>query len=304
MTILLNNQTGDSQPWADALAPLLPGLDIHVYPNLPDPQEIRYAVVWHHPHGDLLNYPNLQAILVLGAGMDHIDKEPELPNVPIVRLADPSVEDDMSQYVLYWCMHFQRGYQRYRQQARTKRWQRHMTPLSRDYRVTVMGAGVIGRAISERLAFVGFAAQNWNRSEVEIDNVACFYGDEGLSKALSSTDVLINCLPLRPATKHFVGEALLSKLPNGANFINVSRGAIVDDDALLNALDSGKIANAALDTFAIEPLPIESPYWVYDNVFVTPHMSGSTYPTLSARVIADNFKRVEAGESPFPIYKP
>ena len=96
----------------------------------------------------------------------------------------------------------------------------------------------------------------------------------------------------------------MSKLPNGANFINVSRGAIVDDDALLNALDSGKIANAALDTFAIEPLPIESPYWVYDNVFVTPHMSGSTYPTLSARVIADNIKRVEAGEAPFPIYKP
>ena len=60
MTILLNNQTGDSQPWADALAPLLPGLDIHIYPDLPDPEEIRYAVVWHHPHGDLpVSYTHL-----------------------------------------------------------------------------------------------------------------------------------------------------------------------------------------------------------------------------------------------------
>ena len=302
MAILLNNQGGESQPWADALADYLPALDIHIYPNIPNAEEIEYAVVWHHPHGDLINYPNLKAVLVLGAGMDHIDKEVEFPNVPIVRLIDPSVGEEMSQYVLYWAMHFQRGYQRYRQQAAKQHWQRHMNLLARDCRVSVLGAGPIGQFISERLALNGFASQSWSRSHKKIENVKSFCGDDGLQTLLESSDILVNCLPLNKATHNFLDINKLSLLPKGANLINVSRGAIVDDAALLALLDSGHIANAALDTFAEEPLPQTSNYWRRDNVYITPHMSGSTYPRLACEVIADNIKRIQNGEQPFPIY--
>lgn len=304
MAILLNNQTGESQPWADALAGYLPELDIHVYPNIPNAGDIEYAVVWHHPHGDLLNYPNLKAILVLGAGMNHIDQESQLPNVPIVRLLDPSVNDEMSQYVLYWVMHFQRGYERYRAQAAAQVWQRHMTPLSRRFRVSVIGAGPIGQFISKRLALNGFASQSWSRSERKIDNVQSFYGDDGLQTILKSTDVLVNCLPLNRATRHFLDHQKLSMLPKGSSLINISRGAVLDDRALLSLLDSDHIANAALDTFTEEPLAKDSGYWQRDNVYITPHMSGSTYPTLACEVIANNIKRIENGEQPFPIYTP
>jgi len=302
MTILLNNHGGDNQAWAEGLAQYLPELDVHIYPDIPNADEIEYAVVWHHPHGDLLNYPKLKAILVLGAGMDHIDQEPELPNVPIVRLLDPTVGDEMSQYVLYWLMHFQRGYERYREQSQEKHWQRYATPLSREVKVTVLGAGLIGSFIAERLALNGFAAQCWSRSERQIEGVKMYVGERGFEHAMSETDVLVNCLPLNKHTTGFLNQQRLAILPKGASLINVSRGAVIDDNALLNLLESGHIANAALDTFITEPLPQTSKYWQTKNVYITPHMSGSTYPRLSCEVIANNIKRLERGEAPFPIY--
>jgi glyoxylate/hydroxypyruvate reductase A len=302
MSILVNNHTGASQPWADALRSFLPEMLVQIYPHITDPNQVEYAVVWDHPHGDLLNYPNLKAVLMLGAGMDHIDKELTLPTAPIVRLVDPAVGDDMSQYVLYWLMHFQRGYERYRQQAQLKNWQCHESPLSRDYRVTVVGAGTIGQFISKRLAINGFAVSSWSRTQKELENVACFHGDEGLERVMSASDVLVNCLPLTQSSYHFFDQKKLSLLPKGASLINVSRGAVIDDSALINMLDSGHIASAALDAFAIEPLPKDSPLWQRENVFITPHMSGSTYPAWACEVIANNIRRVENGELPFPIY--
>ena len=304
MTILVNNNSGENQPWAEALASHLPDMKIEVFPEISDINAIEYAVVWEHPHGDLLNYPNLKAILILGAGMDHIDKEPKLPDAPIVRLIDPSVGDEMSQYVLYWLMHFQRDYQRYRRQQKDKHWQRYNTPLSRDFCVSVLGAGAIGHFISERLAVNGFSVKSWSRSNKQLDKVESFSGQQGLDTLLASTDVLVNCLPLKPSTRHILNLQTLTKLPHGASIINLSRGAVIDDAALLSLLDSGHIANAALDTFETEPLPKTSPFWELDNVYVTPHMSGSTYPALASKVIADNIRRVEKGDRPFPIYTP
>lgn len=304
MAILLNNNGGDNQPWADALASHLPAMKVHIYPDINDVAAIEYAVVWHHPLGDLNNYPNLKAILVLGAGMDHIDQEQSLPDVPIVRLVDPTVGDEMSQYVLYWVMHFQRGYERYRTQQSEQHWQRHMAPFSRDYRVSVLGAGLIGRFVSERLVANGFRVQSWSRSQKEIAKVESFSGEQGMQDMLCASDVLVNCLPLNNATKHLLNNSTLSMLPEGANLISLSRGAIIDDQALINLLDSGHIANAALDTFSLEPLAKESSYWGRDNVFITPHMSGGTYPQYASEVIADNIKRVERGEQPYPIYTP
>lgn len=302
MAILVNNHAGDTHSWVEALAARLPEFEFHSYPDIPNNADIEYAVVWHHPHGDLINYPNLKAILILGAGMDHIDKELELPDVPIVRLQDPAVGDEMSQYVLYWTMHFQRGYERYRQQAKTRQWQRFKTPLAREYRVSILGAGEIGRYVSERLALNGFVTQNWSRTEKCIDKVKSFFGDDGLKTMLASTDTLVNCLPLTDSTHHFLDAEMLSVLPRGSNLINISRGAVIDDDALLRLLDCGHIGSAALDTFKLEPLPDESPYWQHEKVFVTPHMSGATYPSLASQVIADNIRRVENGQQPSPIY--
>lgn len=306
MAILVNNHGNDTAEWQHALQTELPSMPVYAFGEVPNPDNVKYAAVWHHPHEDLLQYKNLKAVLILGAGTDHIDQAPRLPDVPIVRLIDPAVGTDMSQYVLYWIMHFQRGYEVYRTQQHRKHWQRYEYPLASTFKVTVLGAGVIATFIAERIALNGFSVNVWSRSQRDdvIDGVTFYAGELGLANALHSTDVLVNCLPLKPQTHEFIDHKLLSMLPHGASFINVSRGGVVNEADLLDALNNGQITSAALDTVAAEPLSSEHPFWVHDNVFVTPHMSGATYTRTAAKVIVDNIKRMEAGEAPYPIYEP
>ena len=304
MAILLNYHGNDSSEWAEAFAQLLPSMPVYTYPDIPRPEEIRYAVVWHHPHGDLDQYSNLRAVMNMGAGTDHLDADPSLPKVPIVRLVDPDVGNDMAQYAVYWAMHFHRRFEDYRRQAEQAEWRGHEVARTADYRVSVLGLGLIGTEIAERLAMSGFKAQGWSRSQHDIANVETYSGESGLQQLLANTDVLVNCLPLNDLTKHLLNADTLSQLPAGSFLINVSRGAVIDDQALVDKLASGHIAGAALDTFAVEPLPKDSPYWHYDNVYVTPHISGSTFAKSAAKPIADNILRMERGEVPFPIHIP
>jgi glyoxylate/hydroxypyruvate reductase A len=304
MSIFVSNSEGECKSWVDVLAEQLPDQYIYEYKDLPNKEDVEYAVVWNHPHGDLGTFPNLKAILVLGAGTDFIDRDHNLPRVPLVRLIDPDVGNDMAHYVLYWVMHFHRHYEKYRQQTPNKSWARYEMPRSKDYRVTVLGLGRIGAYIAQQLAANNFYTSAWNRSVKNINQVNCYTGEAGMSDALTDTDVLVNCLPLNQDTQTMLNAELLSQLPRGANLINVSRGAVIDDAALIELMQSGHIAAAALDTFSQEPLPSRSPYWSMPKVFVTPHMSGSTYAKSAARVISDNIKRIEKGEEPFPIHKP
>ena len=310
MAILINNVGGDSGAWAEAITLHFPDTPVHCYPDIPNAEEIEYAVIWNHPHGDLLNYPNLKAVLLLGAGTDFIDQDPAMqelqPEVPLVRLLDPDVGNDMAQYACYWAMHFHRRYEDYRQQASRAQWLQHEVARAADTRVSVLGLGIIGSFIAERIAMNGFAAQAWNRSAKTVSDVQCFSGASGLEELLATSDILINCLPLNAATHHLLNHQRLSTLPAGSYVINVSRGAIIEDKALLTLLDSGHIAGAALDTFAHEPLERESPLWAaqakHTNVHITPHISGATYAKSAAKVVVDNIMRMKQGEAPFPIH--
>lgn len=308
MAILLNNHGYDNRSWFDALTAHLPDRTIHVYPDVDDLEAIRddieFAVVWDHPHGDLVRYPNLKGIVLLGAGTEAIDTETELPDVPVARLVDPEVLGDMALTALYWTIHFHRHHERYRHQQAERHWERHATSATSEFGATVLGLGMVGREVAGRLAMNGFRTSGWDLVERELDGVRCFAGDDGLADALGSTDVLVNCLPLSPDTEGFISAEVLALLPAGAHVINISRGGVIDDDALLAALGAGQIAHAALDVFAVEPLPADSPYWGHPQVSVTPHMSGATYARSAARLVAANIARIEAGEDPIPKHVP
>lgn len=304
MSILLNNSPYDNGPWVYYLNKYLPSMDVWVYPEVPDPNKVKYAAIWDHPANDLERYPNLCAILNLGAGMDLIDKMPSLPRVPIVRLVDPEVGTDMAQYTLYWVLHFQRNFEPYRRYAAQREWHRIEYVTSLNYRVLVVGLGLIGTQIAEYLAANRFAVTGWSRNPKQVDGVTCVNGDDGLNTALAETDVVVNCLPYNSSTEGFLNEHKLGQLPKGANVINVSRGAVIDEAALIAALESKHIGAAALDVFVTEPLPQESPLWTMPNVFVTPHMSGATFARSACRTLADNIERLEAGEEAFPLYVP
>ena len=304
MSILINNAPYKSEPWQRYLREYLPDHTSWLYPDVPDPALVEYALIWDHPHGDLHRYPNLRAIMNLGAGMDLIDQHPSLPDVPIVRLIDPAVGDDMAQYAMYWIMHFQRGYEAYRQAAAERQWRRHKHKISQDYTVTVLGLGLIGAFIAERFALNNFKVIGWSRQAKTVNGVETVSGAEQLDYALSHCDTLINCLPLNAATRHFLNHERLNTMRKGSTLVNLSRGAVIDDTTLIALLKSGHIAGAALDVFVQEPLPADAEYWSLANVFVTPHVSGMTYARDASRVLAENILRIERGEQPFPIYKP
>ncbi len=124
----------------------------------------------------------------------------------------------------------------------------------------------------------------------------CLNGEGGLRKALSTAQILVLLLPKTPETENVLNVQHIALMPQGAMVINPGRGPLIDDQAMIAALDSGQIAHATLDVFRVEPLPPEHPYWAHPSVTVTPHIASETRDDTASQVIAENVRRGEAGE--------
>lgn len=302
MTILLNNQGGDNASWARELASLLPDLPIAVYPEITDVEAIRYAVVWGHPFGDLKRYPQLRGIFSLGAGMEHLLNDPELPDVPLVSLGDPAMGQDMANYALYWVIDYHRHLQHYREEQTKQHWQRLETLPAKTFNVLVLGLGRIGRQVTRLIQQAGYNVSGWDFSEKAVDGLRTLSGHDALAELLPTTDVVVSCLALNERSYQLIDIGFLAQLPRGSHIVNISRGDIVDEQALLTALDNGQLNGAALDVFSVEPLPAEHRLWTHPKVNITPHMAGPTHISSGAEVIAGNIRRMERGEAPEPVF--
>lgn len=298
MTILLNNDGHWHERWRAAIETHMPGQEVAEFPDVPDPSMIDYALIWKHPPGDLERYPNLKAVFSLGSGVDYLDAFPSLPDVPIFRLIDTNMAEDMALYTLYWTIHFQRLFGTYQAQQEQANWVRYPTPLAPEFKVAVLGLGAIGSHIAKALAKNGFNVSGWSRSPKDITGVNCTYGPDGLETILPETDVLICCLPFTKATYEFLDFEILSQLKTGSAFINISRGAVVKESDLLTLLDDGQIGGAALDVFHEEPLPKASRFWNHPKVHVTPHMSGATNPDTAMQIITRDIEIFKSGGTP------
>ena len=160
-------------------------------------------------------------------------------------------------------------------------------PLARDRTVAVLGLGVLGAACARALSALNFRVLGWSRSAKSIDGIETTHGEDGLDATLRQADIVILLLPDTPATENTLNARTLALLPRGAVIVNPGRGPLIDDDALLQALDSGQVGHATLDVFRTEPLPPEHPYWAHPRVTVTPHIASETRPISAARVIAE-----------------
>jgi len=304
MATLLNNDGQRHPDWIRALKVHLPDTVIYEYPEVPSPEAISYALVWNHPKGDLCRYPNLKAVLSLGAGTEHFDMDPHLPEAPIIRLVDRAMAEDMALYALYWSLHFQRQMGLYQIQHTQKTWQRHTPPITADYKICVLGLGAIGAIVAKRLSDTGFSVAGWARTTKSIDGVESFTENSALHDALSVSDILVNCLPLTPQTRRFLNHDRLAFMKPASRLINIGRGPTIDMAALLDHLDSGHIKTAVLDVFEHEPLPKNSILWNHADIIITPHISGATNPFTAARVLAETIHSLERGEIPPHIYTP
>jgi len=304
-TLLFQSDVDRGDWWGEELGKRLPGIELRIWPEIGDRESIDYALVWMPELGLLRSLPNLKAILSLGAGVDHIFRDPDLPpGVPIARVVDPELTARMTEFVLLHVLRYHRQQPAYDAQQLEPRWRQLHQPAAHDRGVGIMGMGELGADAGRRLAGLDFRVAGWSRSAKEIAGIESFHGADGLAPFLARTEILVCLLPLTPATENMLNADLFAGLPEGAVVINVARGGHLVEDDLIGALDSGHLAGATLDVFRDEPLPADHPFWRHPKITVTPHVASISDPRSAADLIADSIRRVEAGQPPLNVVDP
>jgi len=305
MALLFYSQFDDPADWGKHLRDAMPGLDFRVWPNIGNPADIEAALVWKPPEGELKKLPNLRLIINLGAGVDSIVKDGSLPaGIPIVRIADADMSRMMAQFVLAAVLRHYRDFVPFARAQKEHRWHYIHPREAPTCAVGVMGLGNLGGMAATELVRQGFKVAGWARSPKNIEGVESYHGKDGLAPFLARSEILVVMLPLTPETEGLLDAKTLALLPRGAKFVNVGRGRLVDEDALIAALRSGQIAEATLDVFRSEPLPPESPLWDFDQVLITPHLASVAIPRTAARQVAENLRRSRAGEPLLNVVDP
>lgn len=244
---------------------------------------------------DFAPYTRLKAVLNLWAGVEDVTGNTTL-TVPLARMVDDGLTEGMVEWVTGHVLRHHLGMDTHIQ-GQDGVWRAESAPpLARDRKVAVLGLGVLGRACARMLASLNFRVTGWSRTPGSIEGVGTAHGPEGLAEALDGAEIVVLLLPDTPGTENTLDATALARLAPGAVIVNPGRGPLIDDDALLQALDSGRVGHATLDVFRTEPLPPEHPFWAHPKVTVTPHIASQTRPDSAARVIAENIRRGEAGE--------
>ena len=297
MAILFHCPWDNADQWLAALQAALPKDEFRIWPDVGDPDEIDFAMVWRIPSGALAGFPKLLAISSLGAGVDALIADPDLPrNIPIARLVDPLMADRMAEYVCATVLHHHLGLDRYDRQQARKFWQRHPTTDARDRTVALLGLGQMGQRCAKRLGALGFNLLGWSRAAKNIDGVQCSHGAERLAAMLAQASITVLLLPLTEQTDGLMDRAAFDAMPAGSYLINCSRGEIVVEGDLIAALNSGRLGAATLDAFVTEPLPGDSPLWQHPKVRVTPHIAALSAPDTAALVLAEQVRRARNGQ--------
>lgn len=296
-TLVFYSEFDSFSEWSALLAPHLPGVTICRAEEVQDANDVHFALAWKPPHGFFTPYRNLKLLVNLGAGVDSLVGRDDLPDIPIIRLSDPDMARMMAGYVLFAVLRYARDIPAFEQAQRERRWHYLHPRVPSSVRVGVMGLGELGAFAAQELARQGFTVRGWSRSQKTIAGIECSNGLASLDDFLSQSDILVVMLPLTPSTTGLLSQQRLAQLPKGAAFINVSRGAIVDQAALTCALQSGDIAEATLDVFDREPLPPEDPLWRMENVLITPHLASVAIPASAALQVAENIQRAACGEA-------
>lgn len=301
MAIVIINPKG-VEPWISALKQVDPNLDIRTFPNDSNREEISFALTWRHPYGIFKDYPNLKCISSMGAGVDHLLNDSELPTqVVITRLVDPYLAQDMAEFVLSLIMNHLRDLNAFKIKQTQAIWKPGEYLRIKDVKVGIMGVGAIGKKVAMELQKTGFNVIGWARTPKEKTNFPVHVGKDGLSGFLNSSDILVCVLPLTPETKGIINKENLQQLPKNAFVINVGRGDHVVDDDLLQLISEGHLSGASLDVFSQEPLPSKNALWKHPRINITPHIASLTNPISVAEQIVENYHRMKEGKSPLNI---
>jgi glyoxylate/hydroxypyruvate reductase A len=257
-----------------------------------------YAVVGKPAPGALAALRELQIVFSVNAGVEALLESGEVPEgIPIVRMVDDGLAEGMLEWVLATTLAWHRNLFAYRDRQLQGAWAPLREVLARNRRVTVLGAGHLGGRVAAALAQIGFDTRVWSRTSKQIPGVESLSGEATLHGAVKEAEILINLLPLTPATEDLLDAPLLAQVAHDAVLINAGRGRHVVDQAVLELLDSGRLRAAVLDVFREEPLPQSHPFWRHPGVYLTPHVAAPTHASTAVAAIAENLRGFESGAS-------
>lgn len=286
------------EEWRQALLTLQTDLDIRVWPEVGNLQEIEFALVWNHPIGALTNFPHLKAIASLGAGVDHVMADPHLKkSVPIVRVVDPYMANDIVQYVTAMVLHYVKRMDHWALMQQQKKWNKEPPFSLADQTIGIMGLGFLGGKAAHILKQLGLKVIGWSQSPKQLSDIQTYAGEAGFADFLSQSHLLVCMLPLTQSTRHILNRQTFAQLPKGAYLINVGRGAHLVENDLLDALETGQLNGACLDVFSQEPLPADHPFWAQTKIRVTPHIASVTNAATAAKQVLENYRRVLTGSA-------
>ena len=291
--------SANEENWKRYKAPLQDALDdksldYELGTNI-TPSEVDYIIYAPSSYlQDFSPYTKLKAVLNLWAGVEGVTNNKTL-KVPLARMVDSGLTDGMVEWVTGHTLRHHLGIDKHIH-GQDGIWRSYVPPLAKDRVITILGLGTLGTACGIALKRLGFNVRGWSRREKSVDGILCFYGDEQIDSSLMDADIVVLLLPDTPLTQNILNQHTLNLLKRGAFVLNPGRGPLIDDDALLVALDSGQIEHATLDVFRIEPLPKNHQYWSNNKVTVTPHKASETRPITASQVIAMNIKRAETGQ--------
>ena len=299
LNILLSAHNKHHERWLPALRSNLAqyNLEVCVETSCDNPESVDYII--HSPDGDISNFStfvNLRAILSLWAGVEDIVHNKSI-NVPLVRMVDPGMIEGMTEWVTGQVLRHHLGFDAHIFN-RQGTWLKELSPpLARQRVVGILGLGVLGTSCAKILSQLNFQVLGWSRILKKVENIQCYCGKTGLIEVLKHVDILALLLPLTPYTKNVMNDETLSCLKPGAVIINSGRGGLIDDNALLAAIEKGVVAHATLDVFRKEPLPYNHPFWSNSRISIWPHIASETRVATASKVIAKNIWRDYSGKN-------
>ena len=294
----LDRHIGSAATWRGTFGEQLPDLEIRFWPEAGNLADIEYLAFMHPDFDALPVFPNLKAMFSRSAGVESFVRHPRLPKAPLCKVEPPGGDPMMTEYVVMHVLRLHRDMPGYQAAQANREWRRTTIVRPEQRRVGFLGFGMMAKAPALVLQSLGFKVSAWVRNPRQEPGIPVYHGADQLEPFLRQTDIAVCLLPLTRETEGIFCARTFAMMPRGAMLVNVGRGRHVVVQDLVEALDSGQLAYAALDALWPEPLPPDSPLWLHPKVTVMPHVARR--PTVAQLVteIVANITSIAAGGRP------